>query len=159
MAASCSVHMVIAGIPAARGQVDPALELESLGTRRGAVRRLRNCDLLMQNPVFRTARVSDVIRSRRQAERFAVGSINLVVKKEVVPQPARTGRVNAVAPVANDELGRRRSAVVVDDFQRHVDRRLALKQQIHLAVEAQVLRALADVERELRLSRTAVATE
>ena len=72
-----SVDMMIAAIPAAVGQLDPAFEAEGFGMFLIA----GNGDAFLGDYILRTARVGNFVLSRRQQHVVAAMAINLIVKK------------------------------------------------------------------------------
>jgi len=72
------------------------------------------------------------------------------VEREVRRQPLRGRRVHAALPVANRDGGGGRLTVLVEHAERQLVRRVRREQDLDVAAEAEVLRALADVERDLR---------
>ncbi len=77
---------------------------------------------------------------------LAVFAIDLIVEEEVGSQPAGGVRVDASERIPDDEGGRRSRAVVVLHAESHLHGRHAVEQHRHGVAEADVLRALADVE-------------
>ena len=74
------------------------------------------------------------------------------MKEEVGSQPAAGRRINPAHPVAKDERRHRRACILVANVENERHRRLAGKEDINIAAEAQVLSALADVEADLRFT-------
>ena len=102
--------------------------------------------------ILRTARVLDGVVSRRQRERLAVGAVNLRLKEEVGRQPLGLRRIDAGLRVADQE--RRSGGLIVGilDVQLHLSRGLAAEQDVDGTAEAEILRALADIEVEAGLA-------
>ena len=79
------------------------------------------------------------------------------MEREVGREPLRLRGVLAPLPVADDEGGHRRASVVVEHAQADVVGREAVEEDGHVVAEADVLRALPDVEGELRFAPAPVA--
>jgi hypothetical protein len=112
MRASCRVNVVIAGPPARRRGINPALDLEIQAPGFG---RYLDCPLLRYR--FRSAREPDIVTSLRQAEDFSIGPINLRMKREVRRQPFRLGGMDPVLFVTDLERGRGGTSLFVQDPQ------------------------------------------
>ncbi len=113
--------------------------------------------VLICGHVLRAARELDLIGSRRQRDRLAALAVDLGMEEEIRREPAAGRRINPPHPVAKDERGHRRPAVVVADVEDHGHRRIAREEDVDVAPETQVLRPLADVEADPRLALAGVA--
>ena len=151
--AAGGMHVMVAGEPVHLGEVDPALEPERLAMRLG----LRYRDRPRLDQVFRPACQLDVVPAGRQRDRLAALAIDLGMEKEIRREPAAGRRIHPAHPVAKDERGHRRSSVLVPHVEHHRHRGLALKQDVDVAAETQVLRSLTDVEADPRLALAGIA--
>src|SRR5215213_8823392 len=77
--ASGGVNVMVAGKPAQPGWMNPTFQLKRLGM----ILCLRHDDLSPQHFIFRSPRVRDIIPSRRQLNRLAIGPIYLVLKEKI----------------------------------------------------------------------------
>src|SRR5262249_44489777 len=93
------VNVMIAGIPAEGGRVDPALQAKGGGLRL-AFHHLKGLALYA---IFRPAANTDPIVARRQLDFLAVGAVDLWMKGEVRRQSFRRRGIYVPLRVANDE--------------------------------------------------------
>src|SRR5690606_4170721 len=84
--------------------------------------------------------------------------VDLVMEEEVGGEPPRACGIDATAMVADHELARRRSAVMVEYFERNLNGGATLEQDWDFAPKAEILCALADIERERCFAFTGIAT-
>src|SRR5262249_26520880 len=89
------VDVVVAGVPAARRRVDPALQGEFLGVRAGR----GHGDFPGEHEVFGAARPGHGVLAGLQGDGLAVAAVDLRVEAEVGGQPAALGRVNPAPAV------------------------------------------------------------
>ena len=117
MGTSGRVHMMVAGVPAGRRQVDPPFHPETF-------RVLFACwdlDVSLQYAIFGTTSVRHVVPTRWKQNLFAILAIDLIMEEEIRRQSPRAGRVHAATGVANREMPGRWSAVFVKHFQLYPD--------------------------------------
>ena len=155
MRAASRVNVVVAGIPIVVDELDPALQTKRFAVRFGD----RYGDVSLENSIFRSPRISDLVLTGRQPDRFAVMTINLIVEEEVRGESTGSRRINAPALIANDELSRGRLAIRIQNVEANLHRRSAIKQDRNLAAKTQILRPLSDVKCQRCLTRTFVAAE
>ena len=153
MRATGRMNVMIAGPPTALGRIDPAfhfeVELIALCASIVSVCRLRDR--------FRPARKLDRVFAVGQTKRFAVGAIDLRMKAEIRREPFRLARINAALRVANLETASGRLSVFVEDVESDRARRLRIKQNIDFIAEAEILRALPDIEHQFGFAFAGVA--
>jgi hypothetical protein len=145
MRATRGMHMVIAGIPAVLRRIDPTFQLKREFGGTVAVHR----ELLSVRTVFRSAGVSDVIVTRRQADTLTIGAIDLRLEKEIGREALRGIRIEPVQAVANDKRGHGRLAFLVAHAQLNGARRERVKEHQYVVAKADVLAALSHVETDL----------
>ena len=150
--AAGGVDVVVAGDVAKLHRVNPPLDLEI-----EALRGLRNRDLARLLHGLRTAIELDNVIALRQTNRLAIHAIDLRMKREVRREALGLRGVDAALRVANDEAGGARLVVFVLHTERDFRRGQTGEKQIHLVAKTDVLRALADVETNLRLALAGVA--
>ena len=147
------MNVVVAGIPAERRRIDPSLERKR---ERGRPRRVEVEFLGLRN-VFGPAADDDRIVAVGQVKRFTVTAVDLLLEEEIGRKPFRGIRIDPVEAVANQKRRDRRPTVLVAEANRHSPRRQRGKENGDVVSESDVLRALTDVESDLRRSLTAVA--
>ena len=98
--------------------------------------------------VFRTARNGHGIVARREQDGFAVGSIDLIVKKEIRGKAVCGIGVDPTSLVLDDEGGAGRCSVEILEFDTDFYGGLAVEEDSDFIAEADVLGSLADVEGE-----------
>ncbi len=137
------MNVVIAGIPAARGEIDPALEPE-LQCPAGAPDLEGNA----ARDVLGPAGGVDGVGAGGQADDVAVGAVDLGLKVEVRREPLSGRWIQPSLRIADRERRRRRLAAFVEDAQPYLGRRQDAEEDRRVVAEADVLRALPDVGRE-----------
>src|SRR5271157_1782026 len=112
--------------------------------------------------------------SRRSIPRESFDTLAAPVHRPFWPPPARTGEwrapsatstdqrssgrgINPSHPVPENERGHRGTAILVLHVQRHQDRGVTRKEDVHVAAKPEVLRPLADIEAEFGLALAGVA--
>lgn len=147
------VNVVVAGHPARERGIDPALDLEVPllawrvcdGERRGLFHG------------FGAALKLHDVGACGESEILAVGAIDLRMKGEVGRESLGLRRVNALLLIANDKPRGGGPIVFIAHAQRDRVGGCATKQEVGLIAKTDVLSALADVERKLRLPLAGVA--
>src|SRR5215831_1892906 len=139
------MNVVIARIPAVFRRIDPAVELEREFV--GPVSLVGEFTRMRQ--VFGTARVLHGVVAGRQLDGLTVGTIDLRLEEEIGREPFGGVGIEAVQAVADLEGRRRWPAVFIFDTQRDLAGGERRKQDRDVVAEADVLRALADVEADL----------
>lgn len=102
--------------------------------------------------VLRPAADLDGVFAGREIHGLAVGSVNLIVKKEVGREPPRRIREHIAPTIANDERCRGWLAIKILHTEHHLHRRSRVEQNRHRVAKAEILRPLPDIESELRLA-------
>ena len=113
--AAGGVHMVIAGVPVARGRIDPAFEPDGklVGLSRA------DGDLARASQIVRAAGPLDRVLAVGQHDPFAVGPIHLRLEGKVRRKALRHGWINPARAVAHDQTRDRRASALV--FDAHAD--------------------------------------
>ena len=145
---------MVARPPAELRRINPTLDLKC-----GLFRFRRHFQRALLHHRLRPARHHDGIPAGGQADVFTVTSVNLVVEEKVRFKPLGAQRINASDGIANFECCRRRLAGLVLHAEGDGLRRRAVEQHIDFAAKAEVLRALAGVEGNLRLALAGVPAE
>ena len=146
--------MVIAGIPAHLGHVDPALELKRLLMMTSVFGTVIEPVL---HDVFRPAADLDLVGARRQQDGLTALAIDLGMEEEIGREAAAGRGIDAPQAVAKNERRHRRTAVLVANVDNHCDRGFAVEQDVDVAAETQVLRSLTDVETDPGLALARIA--
>ena len=98
-----------------------------------------------------------MIRPGGKQHHAAVGAIDLLLEEQVGGDALGLRGMDAARAVEEGEVGDGRRAVVVADAEPDRDGRAHVEEDRHLAAEAEVLRPLADVEADRRLSLARLA--
>ena len=114
MGAAGGMNMVIARIPARFSGIDPSLQLKA-----GVHRLLGHLHLTALRPVFGTARAIDGIFAGRERERFAIGTINLRLERQIGRQSLSLRRVDPAPCIADLKRGRHRFSIGIAYMQGH----------------------------------------
>ena len=149
---TCGVDMVIARPPAHQRRIDPALYLERLGDVR-----IADGDGAGLRDRLGASIIANGVGAARQFHVFAVGAVDLRVKMKVRRKPLGLRRIDVSKFVSKFKTGGGRLAVFVEHLEREFAGWLAVKEQIDLAAEAEILRSLANVEAELGVALASVA--
>ena len=142
------VNVMIAGEPAALRRMRPAREFVIGLLTDSRLHGQRMC----LHDVLRPAADLDGVFAGREIHGLAVGSVNLIVKKEVGREPPRRIREHIAPTIANDERCRGWLAIKILHTEHHLHRRSRVEQNRHRVAKAEILRPLPDIESELRLA-------
>src|SRR4051812_9116840 len=100
MGAPGRVHMVVAGVPTRRCQVDPPLHPEPFPVLFAR----RDLDGSLYYPILWTASVRHMVPARRKQNLFAVFAIDLIVKEEIRRKSSRARGIHTATRVTEDEV-------------------------------------------------------
>src|SRR5262245_34775563 len=134
--------------------MDPALERQ-VETGIGFVG--SDGDIFALNEVFRPATKLDLVFPGGQSHRLAVGAVTLSVEEEVGGEPFILRRINAALRVADDQAGRGRCSIIIQNVQMKLLAGLSGKEDGNVAAESQVLRPGPDVEAERGFAFSGIA--
>src|SRR5688572_10209893 len=152
MSAAGGVDVMIARPPARLGRIDPALKVDLHRLWALADGDLASCD-----HIFRPAGHLHVEFTGRQGHLLAVVAIDLRMEKEIGREPLGLRWINPSLLVANGQGGRRGLAILIENVECHRRRWDALEENGNFAAEPDILRPLADVARDRRLTLAGVA--
>src|ERR1051326_195795 len=152
MRATGGVNVMIPGPPAELRWVDPTLDFAF------KLPRLRiHFEVFCLGNGFGSAGEFDGIIAIRQFQRFAVSAIDLGMKRKIGGEPLGLRRINSPLRVANDEFCGGGLVVFIADPQRDGAGGEASEKSVHFVAKTDVLRTLADVERDLRFAVSGIA--
>src|SRR5829696_3929955 len=100
VAASRGVDVMVAGVPAARGRIDPSLQLHVERRRASSVLQL---DAALLADVLRAAPAGHCVTAGRKPQRLAIGAIHLLLEEEVRRQPFGSRGINSSARVLYEQ--------------------------------------------------------
>src|SRR6476661_6323290 len=103
MGTSGRVHMMVAGVPADRCQVDPPFHPETFRV----LLAYWDIDVSLQYLILGTTSVGHVVRTRWKQNLFAILAIDLIMEEEIRRQSPRARRIHAATGVANCEMAGR----------------------------------------------------
>ena len=88
---------------------------------------------------------------------LAGGAVDLRMKEKVWCQSATLCRIDPAETVANHEAGHNVRPIFIFDIKNQLHARFAVKKNIHIGPESEILRALANVEAEPGFSLAGIA--
>ena len=150
--ATCCVNMVIARPPAEPRGINPAPNLE--GHFRGGWTHNHFADF--RNRLWPTGK-GDRVASVGQMFGLAVAAIDLGMKSKIRCQAFRRRWIDVAECVPNVECPGDGLTVFIADSKGNDPGRTSLKEDVGFASKSEVLGALADVERKLRLALTGIS--
>src|SRR5438445_12545775 len=112
VSAAGRVNVMISGVPARGGGMNPAAELKRLFRRYPK----RHSNLFFLNEIFRPTRVAYGIIAGLERNGFPIGPINLGMEKEVRRQPTAFGRIDPAVAIPEDGRGGRGLLVEIVDM-------------------------------------------